>query len=711
MMTVATSCCTAACPTRISSSSSVQLSRREDLLRSDLTDLLHVRLYFRPAVHEAADGTNMDATLPAAAAAHLSRPAMVDLTTADDNDGDDTHGQLKRRLGADSQQATTPSKRKRSRTARATPGRSAAASSLLPLGGPLHTFEGGCAAIRTPIAGAGAFERQLRACATRWLRRTLDASTARLRAELAKTSKAGIRRVPRYPLLAALDLERDAAERAELQRILDQVDLADDRIFATVFNASERKAWCAAQAARAAPNSALTAAHGNDLAALVRWGLDGAANAQGQPHLGWRLSGFGIFTNLHGLDWPLRHGLPAMQRALAGVSDVRGLPTVIFKPPHGGELKAHNDSGSWAQLFALTGKYRTVREWVAGEGVQALMHVRGAGPQQKGRTCLLGPMTVKRFRTLLMLAHPDHPHPGMPLPDVATTTVEPGAVSGAPAAVAASGAQSSKWALKWVESGGPVFYKWDSPKALAVANRLLTYFETATPQQPAVFAALCREDKSWLASVERATGGQRLVDSVCGDAPRERLAMRPICPLPPPAAAAATAACSAGAAAAAMGNGKADDAVETDDVYTAVWPLGFIHCAEKTTDAARLTLCPAICRPVGGHDTALLQRSARRLEALATRDHTWLAQDRQPYAGGAVHRHPECEAGLLEFFGEMYLDAAQIASAQRHVLPADESEPAAAAATATTPGAGLEAAATAACAGQLLLPCPERLTQ
>ena len=45
-----------------------------------------------------------------------------------------------------------------------------------------------------------------------------------------------------YPLLAALDLERDAAERAELQRILDQVDLADDRIFATVFNASERKA-------------------------------------------------------------------------------------------------------------------------------------------------------------------------------------------------------------------------------------------------------------------------------------------------------------------------------------------------------------------------------------------------------------------------------------------------------------------------------------
>ena len=514
-----------------------------------------------------------------------------------------------------------------------------------------------------------------------------------------------------YPLLAALDLERDAAERAELQRILDQVDLADDRIFATVFNASERKAWCAAQAARAAPNSALTAAHGNDLAALVRWGLDGAANAQGQPHLGWRLSGFGIFTNLHGLDWPLRHGLPAMQRALAGVSDVRGLPTVIFKPPHGGELKAHNDSGSWAQLFALTGKYRTVREWVAGEGVQALMHVRGAGPQQKGRTCLLGPMTVKRFRTLLMLAHPDHPHPGMPLPDVATTTVEPGAVSGAPAAVAASGAQSSKWALKWVESGGPVFYKWDSPKALAVANRLLTYFETATPQQPAVFAALCREDKSWLASVERATGGQRLVDSVCGDAPRERLAMRPICPLPPPAAAAATAACSAGAAAAAMGNGKADDAVETDDVYTAVWPLGFIHCAEKTTDAARLTLCPAICRPVGGHDTALLQRSARRLEALATRDHTWLAQDRQPYAGGAVHRHPECEAGLLEFFGEMYLDAAQIASAQRHVLPADESEPAAAAATATTPGAGLEAAATAACAGQLLLPCPERLTQ
>ena len=48
------------------------------------------------------------------------------------------------------------------------------------------------------------------------------------------------------PAADKLDLERDAAERAELQRILDQVDLADDRIFATVFNASERKAWGAA---------------------------------------------------------------------------------------------------------------------------------------------------------------------------------------------------------------------------------------------------------------------------------------------------------------------------------------------------------------------------------------------------------------------------------------------------------------------------------
>ena len=45
-----------------------------------------------------------------------------------------------------------------------------------------------------------------------------------------------------------------------------------------------------------------------------------------------------------------------MRKALAAVCDVRGLPTLIYKPPHGGGLFAHNDSGSWAQLFALTGE-------------------------------------------------------------------------------------------------------------------------------------------------------------------------------------------------------------------------------------------------------------------------------------------------------------------------------------------------------------------
>ena len=585
-----------------------------------------------------------------------------------------------------------PTPTKRARTGSSPPGSAGGGHRASPLGdGVAHVdgtqsspleFEDGCAAVRMhaagcDIAGAADFERRLRVCATRWLRATLDAGAPPMRAELAKDSKAGARRVPRYPLLARLDLG-DAAQRGALQQILDRVNLADDAMFATVFDASARKAWCAVQA-RASGAAQLTAAHGNDLAALVRWGLDGAANAQGQPHLGWRLSGFGIFTNLHGLDWPLRVGLPAMQRALAGVSDVRGLPTVIFKPPHGGELKVHNDSGSWAQLFALTEKYSSVRAWVDGEGVQALMHVRGARLHEKGRTCLLGPMSVKRFRALLMLVHPDHPHPDMPIPDVGSTTVEPGAVSAANAAGADASvaSQHPKFGAKWVESGGPVFYKWDSPKALAVANRVLSYCETPPPVSAApskrtvALAALRPEDRRWLASVEQVTGGKERLGSIGGDHPLERLCMRPICP---PATGA-----SGGAAG---GGGVADDAA---GVYTAVWPVGFIHCAEKTTDAARLTLCPAICRPVGGHDTELLQRSARRLDALAKRDFAWLAQDRQPYAGGAVHRHPECEAGLLEHFGELYLknDAAEIATAQRHILPAAEhggSEPESAAA-------------------------------
>ena len=537
------------------------------------------------------------------------------------------------------------------------------------IGGALDQFEGGCAAVAAPLPGAAGFERELRQCATAWLRATLDAASPALRAELAKTSKRGAQRVARFPRLSRLDLD-DARVRGDLQAVLGRVDLADDAIFATVFDSARRKQWCAAQAQT---TGSLDATHGDDIAALVRWGLDGAANAQGQPHKGWRKSGFGIWTNLHGLRWALREALPVLQRVLAPVADVRGLPTVIFKPPHGETLAAHNDSASWAQLFELTAKYATVREWVAGEGVQALLHARGAGPTEQGRTCLLGPMTVARLRTLLMLVHPEHPHPDMPQPQVGTTTAEPVRVSAGiagankpgaseweraeaaweaaeaevEAKAAAAAPNAGKFGAKWLECGGPVFYKWDSAPVLAVANRVLAYCE-APPADRASFAQqrLSQHDRGWLGQVEKAG---RLASICAGtggaEGAREPLSMRPICP----------------AATAAAGSGA----------YVAVWPLGFIHAAEKTTDAARLTLCPAICRPVGGHDLPLLQRSAQRLAALARGDTEWVLRDRQPYAGGAVHRHPECEVELLRFFGGMYLkdDEAELALAQRAVLP------------------------------------------
>ena len=89
----------------------------------------------------------------------------------------------------------------------------------------------------------------------------------------------------------------------------------------------------------------------------VRAAFDGNMNAQFQPYIGWRLSGFGVPSHLGGLALAAKL-LPSLHRAAQAITPGRplaivGRPILICKPPSGDTLKPHIDGGSFLDMYVF----------------------------------------------------------------------------------------------------------------------------------------------------------------------------------------------------------------------------------------------------------------------------------------------------------------------------------------------------------------------
>jgi hypothetical protein len=254
----------------------------------------------------------------------------------------------------------------------------------------------------------------------------------------------------------------------------------------------------------------------NNLSAVeskaVRRAFDGNGNSQFQPWLGWRFSGFGITNHMRGLACALESFEPASQ-ALADllqcpVDEITtgGMPHPLLKPPSGteGMLKPHVDGGVTLRTIWGWTADTDPADWAYRHGVQTLVHLRGAGPQDTGgHTIGLRGLTVHRYYVLLAMLCPEHPHPEAP-------------------------------AIPFDETdGGPIFGAFFNPRSdspfLLALNRVLAAIERDAPADAA--------DRAWIASLPpevdakiarcRASPSTRRVvrGRICPDAPGPYLAV------------------------------------------------------------------------------------------------------------------------------------------------------------------------------------------
>lgn len=265
----------------------------------------------------------------------------------------------------------------------------------------------------------------------------------------------------------------------------------------------------------------------------VRKALDGGGIAQFHPYKGWRLSGFGIWTHIRGSDFVLRKALPVIlkkySKIYTGKLKSSSVPHIIYKPPSlkGGLLKAHNDGGTWNDMYTRCQYCNTLDDWIINYGVQALAHLKGARKGDGGQTFFLGPMDVETFYIILQMVHPATPHPEMPTPD-------------------------KGWDKAWITASGPKFYQWLDGKTLKIMNRVIKFLkEGSTP--------VTKSDIEWVNVLQT----KEYYDIILNRAIKSKYQI--------------------------IGKMKMMPK-NVNSPYLIVWPNGFIHGSESTGSTPRLTL-------------------------------------------------------------------------------------------------------------------------
>ena len=336
-------------------------------------------------------------------------------------------------------------------------------------------------AIQAPIDGSTEFFEKLLKGATSWYRSFLKLTSKGTMSPERCTEIRSMKKNNGDLRFRALARVSSQDWHTQVTKQLLQIDFKIEENFNTLFDAKKRETLFV--------GSDCLKKGLSDLARYMLNGWSGTLHGS-NSYRGWVMTGFGIWTQLRGLEFVHKSLLPKINFLIQkehGLEMCLNTGGIILKPPKSTELFTHMDA-SMADMLRRTEKDLTMKKWVEDYGLQSLYHVKGGVGE--GRTCVLAPMDSKRFRILLLLAHPKHHHEGMP----------------------------SLTDDDWTNSKGAIPYAWDNN--LDMVNRVLKILESSQ----ATFDN--QEDNKWWSSLSKAEQQSISYKSVSDFIPLE---MTPLC--------------------------------------------------------------------------------------------------------------------------------------------------------------------------------------
>eukprot|EP00940_MAST-03C_sp_MAST-3C-sp2_P002138 g2138.t1 len=476
----------------------------------------------------------------------------------------------------------------------------------------------------------------------------------------------------------------------------------------------------------------------------VRAAFNGLGNAQFHPYKGWRLSGFGITSHMHGLKFCVYHEhLSALRDAAAQVLQIPsrnvvsvGLPILIVKPPSKSKssgLKSHIDSGSLLDMYNVASSLHSqelsdMLQWARRWGIQSLAHVSGATASDSGgHTMGLRYLNISRYLTLLTLFHYNAPHPSVPTPQHAVSKKATGVRVSQPEQVAAllkgdavaattpshldvleditakiarkipnKGAHKARYE----KSGGPQFVDFFAPSVLEALNSVLRVIERLSESLWETSTSFSAFTLSFLRHVRSIFESDRSTPKDIQAAQwlmSAHLAglLEPMLPKSKTHARAMRAFGHRNGRFVAVSESRMTP-TSSNGAYVVAWPKGTPHRVAPTGETMRMTLVTHM-QPLGESAEIIekqkleLDRTLRRAMLLAAGKIDTIRKNPElmrPFAGGIVHRHTETEFEIHPHFKSMYADTAELQLTKRAVetwlREAMESEPEAATATRQT---------------------------
>lgn len=459
------------------------------------------------------------------------------------------------------------------------------------------SFGPGCDACIVNLQGVDKFEVSLRQASTQWFRAQLQLSPTtglmsdelRLYLQCRKTKNQTLK-------LSSLHALTKLEWKHQISNHLLKIDFTDDDIFNKIFHNKKRKIWLGHQG--------VSAKYINNISTIVRYGLNGGgfANQGSNSSKSWTSTGFGIWSHIRGLSFIHNVARPAAENVIGKTCG--GATGVLFRPPISTLLHEHVD-GSMSVMLSRTYEAVDMKDWTNKWGYQALLHMKGG--HTEARTCVLGPLGITRYRTLLLLIkyHADAP------------------------------ACSDKL---WNSGNGAINWK--------VEGQSKSGWELIRPLASRIF--------KWLASLNSSELGDASINSNQNDymwysnlskldqkyllnCTNEPLEWHPICP------------------------------TQKDSSYIARWASGYPHKVEAGKTESRLSIAVHGLGSASNHDSENCTRCIRHRERLTLlkqavgtdinlvhEARSRLMLDVVPYAGGGTHVGPQKEVGLLDFFGHLY---------------------------------------------------------
>ena len=464
------------------------------------------------------------------------------------------------------------------------------------------SFGPGCDACMVNLQGVNEFEISLRHAATQWFRAQLQLSSTtglmsnelRLYLQSRKSKNKSLK-------LSSLHALTKLEWQHQISNHLLKIDFTNNVIFNQIFDNKKRKIWLSQQGVHAK--------YVNNISTIVRFGLNGGgfANQGSASAKSWTSTGFGIWPHIRGLSFIQNVARPAAENVIGKTCG--GATGVLFRPPISTLLHEHVD-GSMNDMLRRTYEAVDMKDWINRWGYQALLHMKGG--HQEARTCVLGPLGITRYRTLLLLIkdHADAPSCSNKLWNNGNGAID--------------------WKVDGQSKSG-----WELIRPLA--NRIFTWLASLKESNSFASASSSsssecpRNDYIWYSNLSKMD--QKDLLNCTG----EPLEWHPVCP------------------------------IQKGTSYIARWASGYPHKVEAGKTESRLSIAMTGLGSEVRHNELTCTRCIRHQERLDLLKHavgddielkqsarSRLMLDVVPYAGGGTHVGPQREVGLLDFFGHLY---------------------------------------------------------